>query len=207
MARNAPSVSETTEAETRPAGVDSLSSPVTNWTVALSKGSGSLAGTVSDVRVRVTRLAGGASPRKCIMNVGRIAEDLPADAQHHWPVPFHQGCEGRVRPSVVGAQGLLEESSVREVADHSEFRQDAELTLKVAAQRSGRHTSRLLSEALPHSAARSRADSNFLVIFALEENRIDGIDHFESLPGKGSGIYRQKRFLFDFLQAICRDSS
>ena len=136
MARNAPSVSETTEAETRPAGVDSLSSPVTNWTVALSKGSGTLAGTVSDGRARVTRLAGGASPRKCIMNVGRIAEDLPADAQHHWPVPFHQGCEGRVRPSVVGAQEALEESPVREVADHAHRCESVQLVLKVGARQS-----------------------------------------------------------------------
>ena len=50
----------------------------------------------------------------------RVAEDLPADAEDHRPVPIHQRREGHLIGPVACGQEPLHELPIREVADHTE---------------------------------------------------------------------------------------
>jgi hypothetical protein len=54
-----------------------------------------------------------------IVGVGRVAEYLTADSEHHWSVTFHHRRESRICLSVVFAEEPPEDLAVREVANHS----------------------------------------------------------------------------------------
>jgi hypothetical protein len=75
-----------------------------------------------------------------VLGVVRVAEDLPADAQDHRPVPLHQGREGRLVGVVSPGHESLDELPVGDVADHAELEEGMEPIEGVGSRRSADHS-------------------------------------------------------------------